>query len=141
MAWVTKENIDSKKAAIKALNQKYGVKATLSGTNDHSMNLTIASGKIDFIDNYCKTITKNKFYMNDLCHVIAHTKKNAFIGVNHYYLDSAFSDTALEYLQKATAIMQLGNHDNSDVQTDYFDVGWYISVQVGRWNKPYKLEV
>jgi len=21
--------------------------------------------------------------------------------------------------------------------TDYFDVGWYISVNLGRWDKPY----
>ena len=31
------------------------------------------------------------------------------------------------------------NHNNSDVQTDYFDVGWYIEINVGDWEKPYKL--
>ena len=29
------------------------------------------------------------------------------------------------------------NHDNSDIQTDYFDVGWYVDVNAGIWNKPY----
>ena len=31
--------------------------------------------------------------------------------------------------------MNVGNHDNSDPMTDYFDVGWYISVNLGRWDK------
>lgn len=29
------------------------------------------------------------------------------------------------------------NYDNSDVQTDYFDVGWYVDVNIGRWDSPY----
>jgi len=33
--------------------------------------------------------------------------------------------------------MNEGNHDNSDIMTDYFDVGWYISVRLGKWDKPY----
>jgi hypothetical protein len=35
--------------------------------------------------------------------------------------------------------MNDGNHDNSDIQSDYFDVGWYTHINVGRWNKPYLL--
>lgn len=29
------------------------------------------------------------------------------------------------------------NYDNSDVMTDYFDVGWYIHIQQGSWDKPF----
>jgi hypothetical protein len=36
--------------------------------------------------------------------------------------------------------MNMGNHDNSDIMTDYFDVGWYVDVNIGLWNKPYILE-
>jgi hypothetical protein len=36
--------------------------------------------------------------------------------------------------------LNTGNHDNSDSQTDYFDVGWYVDVKVGKWNKPYIVE-
>lgn len=32
-----------------------------------------------------------------------------------------------------------GNHDNSDSQIDYFDVGWYVDVEIGRWNKPFEV--
>jgi hypothetical protein len=32
------------------------------------------------------------------------------------------------------------NHDNSDIMTDYFDVGWYVNIYVGKWNKPYNVK-
>lgn len=47
---------------------------------------------------------------------------------------------ALEFLKKAFAVLNNGNHDNSDISTDYFDVGWYVNVRIGEWNKPYILE-
>ncbi len=30
-------------------------------------------------------------------------------------------------------------YDNSDIMTDYFDVAWYVDINIGKWNKPYKL--
>jgi hypothetical protein len=35
--------------------------------------------------------------------------------------------------------MNDGNWDNSDPQTDYFNVGWYSYIKIGRFGKPYKL--
>ena len=26
-----------------------------------------------------------------------------------------------------------------DAMTDYYDVGWYVDVNIGTWEKPYKL--
>jgi hypothetical protein len=35
--------------------------------------------------------------------------------------------------------MNDGNFDKSDIQSDYFHVGWYVSVNIGKWNKPYEV--
>jgi len=35
--------------------------------------------------------------------------------------------------------MMIGNHNNTDLMSDYFDVGWYISINVGKWDKPYEV--
>ena len=35
--------------------------------------------------------------------------------------------------------MMVGNHNNSDISTDYFDVGWYIDINIGKWDKPYEV--
>ena len=29
------------------------------------------------------------------------------------------------------------NYDNSDSQTDYFDVNFYTHLNLGKWNKPF----
>lgn len=137
MAYVTQEIITKARTALKALNKEYGVKATLSGKGGLSLNLTIAEGPIDFVQNYCETI-KTKCTLSDIDQTIAWVQREQHISVNQYYLDSSFSGIALEYLEKAKAIMYVDHWDKSDVMTDYFHCAYYVSMQVGRWNKPYK---
>jgi hypothetical protein len=137
MAYVSQEVITKARAALKALNKEYGVKATLSGKGDSTLYLTIAEGKIDFINNFCENIVAKR-RQHDTKQVIDWVTKEQNISVNQYYLDSSFDGIALEYLEKAKAIMYADHWDRSDIQSDYFNCAYYISIQVGRWNKPYK---
>jgi len=140
MAWVTKANIESKKPLIKALNKEYGIKGTLYGTNDYSMTLTISEGPIDFISSYIKSNDDKPMAQPSAWeHTVKDIMQSQHIDVNPYWYNEHFDGKALEYLRKAFEIMNQGNHDRSDIQTDYFDVGWYVDVKIGRWNKPYKL--
>lgn len=41
-------------------------------------------------------------------------------------------------LQRITDICNEGNFDNSDSMTDYFHVGWYFTLNIGTWDKPFK---
>lgn len=140
MAWVTKANIDTKRLKLKEINKKFGMKATLSGTNSYSMKLTVTEGSINFIDNYCNHIQYNpRMFDDEKKLTINYVQENRYIQVNPYWFHEHFTDKALEYLTEIKAMMNEGNHDNSDVQTDYFDVGWYIDINIGKWDKPYKL--
>jgi hypothetical protein len=60
--------------------------------------------------------------------------------INPYHFKSHYSGKALKFLTEVYAAMMEGNHDNSDIQTDYFDVGWYVEVNIGKWNKAYDLQ-
>jgi hypothetical protein len=136
MAYISKEQVQAKRIKLKEINKKYGVKATFSGTNTSSLNLTIQSGKIDFVQNFIDNSSVNSevwFSTN-----IVHLYETKHIQVNHYYLDSRFSGEALEYLQEVYALMKEDHYDNSDVQTDYFDTAWYNNIQIGKWNKGYE---
>lgn len=139
MAYVSEEVINKARAALKALNKEYGVKATLSGKNSSSLTLKISEGSIDFIGNYCDTIIERKHYMNDADSVVKYVQISGSIQINQYYLDTQFSGKALEYLEKAKAIMHVDHWDESDIMTDYFHCAYYVSMNVGRWDKPYKL--
>jgi hypothetical protein len=138
MAHVTQQIITKARAALKALNKEYGVKATLSGKGDSTLYLTIAEGKIDFINNFCENVTAKR-RQHDTSQVIDWVIKEQNISVNQYYLDSSFDGVALEYLEKAKEIMLVDHYDHSDIQTDYFNCAFFVNISVGRWNKPYKL--
>jgi len=46
---------------------------------------------------------------------------------------------AWEVLARAVEIGQLHNWDNSDIQTDYFDVNYYFDIEIGKWDKPFQI--
>ena len=134
MAYVSQEKKKQIAALIAPVLKKYGVKATLSVDNHTSLNLNIKSGKIDFIGNYNETQVRPfniaPYYF---------TKAPTYLQVNHYHYDKSFTGKALDFFSEIIPLMNTGNYDNSDAMTDYFDVGFYIHVNVGRWDKPYIL--
>lgn len=140
MAYFNQERKSERAPAIKAILKKYGVKGSLAVRNHMTFVLNIKSGKIDFIENYIKT-DMDKHYGNKMsAEQIAQIRKNQSLDVNTYWYQEHYSGKAKSFLKEVLAAMNGGNHDNSDVQTDYFDVGWYVDVNIGSWDKPYVLE-
>ena len=60
------------------------------------------------------------------------------IEPNPYWYKEHFSGEAKELLIKLFTAIDNGNHDNSDIQSDYFDVGWYKEINIGKWDRPYQ---
>jgi hypothetical protein len=48
---------------------------------------------------------------------------------------------AWEVLQCAYEVGNADNWDNSDSMTDYFDVNYYLHINIGKWNKPYEITI
>ena len=141
MAYMSQERKQQIAPAIKAILKKYGVKGTLVVHHHSTLVLKVKSGKIDFIENYIETDKKKPYakYMSQ--DQIDYIRKNNMVDVNPYWFHEHFSGKAKNFLTEIFQAMNNGNHDNSDIQTDYFDVGWYVDVNIGKWNKPYVLEV
>ena len=125
MAYFTQDMKKAIAPKIKALCAKYGVKGSLAVQQHSKVCLTIKSGKIDFFEDVRSD---------------SYSKTHGYVQVNHYYIDSHFSGKAAEFLNEAKRILNSGNYNNSDIQTDYFDVGFYISLNIGKWDQPYILE-
>jgi hypothetical protein len=63
-----------------------------------------------------------------------------YTRVNKRFFEFEACDAAVqEPLIAVIDTLNTGNHDRSDSMTDYFDVGWYVEVNVGRWDKPFKV--
>lgn len=128
MAYVSQELKRSLAPGIKAVLKKYRMKGTLSVRNHSTLVCNIKSGPLDIIGNYGAT---SGFYNDQV---------PKSMQVNEYWIDKNFSGEARDFLMELKDAMMVGNHNNSDIQTDYFDVGWYIDINVGKWDKPYILE-
>lgn len=117
MAYYNQEMKKKVAPKIKAILKKYDMKGTLSVRNYSEVVLTLSEGPIDFNIN-----------------------GRVNIDVNVYWIDTNYNGIAKTFLNEVYACLMEGNYNNSDVMTDYFDRGWYVSIQVGRWDKPYKLK-
>lgn len=130
MAYMNQERKTKLAPGIRSVLKKYQVKGTIKVRNHSTLIVTIPSGSIDFIGNFNQAgINK---YQQFKCAVDN-------IDVNPYWYHEHFSGVALEFLKELFDAMNVGNHNNSDIQSDYFDVGWYVDVNIGKWDAPYAL--
>ena len=122
MAYMSQDRKKELTPGIKKVLKKYGVKATLSVRNHSVLVLNISAGKLDFLGEYNEEARDGR------------------IQVNPYWVKEHYSGVSRDFLTEVVAAMNAGNWDRSDVMTDYFDVGWYVDINVGKWNKPYVFE-
>jgi hypothetical protein len=133
MAHVSQELKARLSPRVRALLAEYGLKGSLSVRNHSTLVLTVQQGPIDFISDY------NRVAGERYSHMGRFQPAQDNLDVNIYHYRDHFSGPALEFLRKVVAVMNDGNHDHSDIQSDYFDVGWYVDIKIGKWNKPYAL--
>lgn len=114
MAYFNQEMKKVMAPKIKEVLKKYNMKGSLSVRNHSTILLTLKSGKINFPEDH--------------------------IRVNNYYIDRNFDGVKKDFLNECYNILTEGNHNNSDYMTDYFDIGWYVDINIGRWDKPYVVE-
>lgn len=133
MAYYSQEMKAKAAPKIRKLLKAYGLKGTLSVNHLSTVTLTIRSGKLDFIGNYKDT-------MKARCPNTPVTVSSGSLDVNPYWYEDHFQGRVLAFIKAAFAILNDGNWDKSDIQSDYFNVGWYSAIHIGDWRKPYVLE-
>lgn len=122
MAWMSQKHKAVLAPKIKAVCKEYGIKASLAVRNKSTLVLNVSAGSIDFIQNYNDTT--------------GDTIERS-MSINTFWYHEHFTGSALRFLELVMEAMNIGNHDNSDFMSDYFDVGWYVDINIGHWNKPY----
>lgn len=120
MAYMNQEKKQALSVGIKNVLKKYGVKASISVRGHSAICVNIRESAIDFgVGDYSQ--------------------------VGAYQIENNFTGTAKDFLVDLNRAMNncedFSNFDHSDSMTDYFHVGWYTEINIGRWDKPYKLIV
>lgn len=54
-----------------------------------------------------------------------------------YHIKDVFEGKTLETFQKIRDALNTDNYDRSDSQSDHFDIGHYVDVHIGKWDKPF----
>jgi hypothetical protein len=131
MAYVSQEMKKTLAPAIKSVLKKYGYKGSIAVDNHSSLVVNIKEGVADFIG---MANAKNK--------EIAERRNGryypseGYIQVNTYYPEHY--GEAQEFLEELIAAMKgTGWYNNTDAQIDYFDIAYYLDINVGKWDKPY----
>lgn len=125
MAYMSQERKKEISAKLKEVLAGSGLKYSLSVRNHSTIVMTITAGRNDFVADYLHNGGRLQ------------SENYPHIDVNPYYFRDYFSGENKELMIKIFETLNMGNHDNSDIQSDYFDVGWYVDVNVGTWSKPY----
>lgn len=116
MAYMSQEKKAALAPAIKAVLKKYDVKGSIAVRHHSTLVVNIQSGSLEFPQ---QDIERTQ--------------------INHHWICNREESKSKQFLLELHDAMMAANHDNSDSMTDYFDVGWYISINIGKWDKPYVL--
>jgi hypothetical protein len=106
-------------------------KYTLAVRNHSTIVMTITQAPKDLVASYREMRDSSGPFTN-------WSKTDYSCKINTHYPGQAFHDPDLcKIMTDIVEALNYGNHDNSDAQTDYFDVGWYVDVQVGSYDSPF----
>lgn len=122
MAYMSQEKKQEiKQELIKVIPK--GWKWSLAVKHHSTLVLNISSAPVDLIG---EALNKDKY----------DTESRNF-QLNQYHPHYSFQGELLETFRKIIAAMNCKNYDNSNSQIDYFDVGYYIGINIGKYNKPF----
>ena len=71
---------------------------------------------------------------------LANMRERGYLQVNHYYIEDSvfYTEECKKVLLRVKELTDTYNYDNSDSQSDYFDVNFYLHLSIGEWDKPFR---
>jgi hypothetical protein len=134
MAYMNQERKAKITKILKPILAKYKVKGSLSVRNHSTIVLTLKSGAIDFIGN------SNRVCGNDFYQVQRGFKPttSGYDQVNPYWFQDHYDGDAKAFLTEAFKALKSADwYDESNAMIDYFNIAYYVDVNIGKWDAPY----
>ena len=129
MAFISQQDKKTLAPAIKAVFKKYGLKGTIAIKNHMTLCANVSAGRLDLLGAAAavSSLRSNGYY-----------QANAYRPTNQKYKDINI-DIFNFYEELKKAMRGSIWFDKSDIMTDYFHTAYFIDINIGQWNKPYKL--
>ena len=129
MAYISQEDKKTLAPAIKAVFKKYGLKGSISIKNHMTLCANVSAGRLDLIGAAAQ--------IGDF-RTTGYYQGNAYGATNEKYKDINI-DIFNFYEELKKAMRGALWFDKSDLMTDYHHTAYFMDINIGRWNKPYKL--
>jgi len=137
MAYISTEDVKHIRNELKKELPQY----KFSVVRDHHSSVTISLMKgpafndYEYFDRY-NNVTKT-----------ANLSDGEHHQINQFHLEDFYGKENAEILSKIDTISRTAPaknggkvwYNDSDIQTDYFDIAYYVHINVGKWNKPYEI--
>lgn len=134
MAYISQKDKKDLAPAIKAVLKKYNVKGTIGIRHHSTLVVNIKEGALDFIGN--ANIKAKKWADNSGCEFYP---IEGSYQVNPYHFDKEEGIFKKFFTELEAAMKGTKWYDNSDMMTDYFETAYYLSINIGKYDKPYIL--
>ena len=121
---------DSVKAIRVALNAEFPeIKFSVTNDNHHAVVVSIMESPYNLINEHTADEADIKF---------------GYSSINHYYPERYAHEALYQRIWDIVKIAPFNAgtedepwYDRSDIQSDYFDTSYYLTLRVGKWNKAY----
>ena len=124
MAYVSQEMKKELAPAIKAVLTKYRMKGSIAVNNHSTLEVNLSEGYVD-------CISKGERILG-----LGGVSKS----VNVYHIDEWYEGVAKNFLNELLNAMKGPKYfNNDDAMTDYFSRSHYTDINIGKWNKEFKL--
>ena len=135
MAYISTEEVAAIRKELKAQLPQY----KFSVTKHHHSSVTVAFMKGPAFAEFQSRDRYTGEFKDDV--IEGHEQ------LNHYHAESFYGEENGALIKKVeeiikTAPVKAGGrewYDKSDAMTDYFDTAFYMSIHVGKWDKPYEV--
>ncbi len=132
MAYMNQDKKWVIKAALDKVLKPRGIKYSLRVRDNMAIHCTIQAAPVDFLGNFAAKSADKYPPMSG--------RPWDHIPVNLYWIPEHFTGEAAEILSEtAEALKAAGYYDRSDAMTDYFDTAYYMHLNIGQYDKPFKL--
>jgi len=137
MAYISQEKKKELAPAIKAVLKKYGMKGTIGINHHSSLVVNLKEGVLDLLGDAQKHNDKVAEQRGQQSYPVGD-----YLQVNTYYADEWAIDEKISnfYEELIGAMKGTGWYNKSDAMSDYFDIAYYLDVNVGKWDKGYVLK-
>lgn len=132
MAHITKEEVKAIREQLKKAFPTY--KFSIKNAHHSEVIISLMKSDLDLENDIVET-----HYSKEVSEYIKNGIDKGHFNINYYYLDRNWKGKSLDTFSKVYEIAKSqGWYDKSDSQADYFDTAYYISINVGQWDKPYE---